>query len=307
VTAAPPSPPGSVVDRVVVLLDEPPTLGALYARAARTAAAARLRRSGPVGALPEVTYRLTGVRPDPDRLTAYQHLIGEPGTDELPAGFVHVLAFPLATALMSRDDFPLPLLGAVHLANRVEQHRPLRLGETLDVRTWAQDLRPHRKGAQVDLVAEVRADGDVAWHGTSTYLAPGVRLGEEPPADAEPRPAFVAPEPTGRWRFDADAGRRYAAVSGDVNPIHLAALPAKALGFPRAIAHGMLTAARLLAAVGPARGDAFGWDVEFAAPVLLPSTPAVRVARDADGGFGLTLWDARRERLHVAGSVRARG
>lgn len=33
------------------------------------------------------------------------------------------------------------------------------------------------------------------------------------------------------WRVSADVGRRYATVSGDVNPIHLSALAARALGF----------------------------------------------------------------------------
>ena len=50
------------------------------------------------------------------------------------------------------------------------------------------------------------------------------------------------------WRLPGDLGRRYAAVSGDRNPIHLYALTAKAFGFPRQIAHGMWSKARCLAA-----------------------------------------------------------
>ena len=79
----------------------------------------------------------------------------------------------------------------------------------------------------------------------------------------------------------ADTGRRYAAVSGDRNPIHLSSLAAKAFGFPRAIAHGMYTASLALASVGAARGDAFDWSVDFFKPVLLPSTVSVRVAAGA--------------------------
>ena len=50
-------------------------------------------------------------------LTAYQHLIGETASDVLPAGFIHALTFPLAMSVMNRDDFPLPLLGMIHLTN----------------------------------------------------------------------------------------------------------------------------------------------------------------------------------------------
>ena len=57
--------------------------------------------------------------------------------------------------------------------------------------------------------------------------------------------------PTGtvEWRLPGDLGRRYAAVSGDRNPIHLYPLTAKALGFPRQIAHGMWSLARCVAAL----------------------------------------------------------
>ena len=58
-------------------------------------------------------------------------------------------------------------------------------------------------------------------------------------------------------------------MSGDHNPIHLHALSAKALGFPRAIAHGMWTKARCLASLR--LPDAFAVDVRFKKPILLPS------------------------------------
>jgi acyl dehydratase len=304
-----------------VVLGAPPRLGELYARAGlasgRAAVGGQVRRvlrrgedSGAAAALPAVTHRLDGVHPDAEQLTAYQHLVGEPAGDVLPAGYVHVLAFPVAIALIVRPDFPMPPLGIVHLANRVEQRQALRLGDVLEIRAWAQDLRPHRRGAQVDLVSEVRRAGDpgsapAAWRGVSTYLAPGVRVPGPPPEDA-PRPDFVPPAPTGRWALGADAGRRYAAVSGDANPIHLSPLTARALGFPRAIAHGMFTAARALADVGARRGGTYTWDVEFASPVLLPATPAVSVARDGDG-WVVTAWDARKGRLHLRSEVRPLG
>ena len=301
-----------------VTLPGVPALGGVYARGA--GAAARLaiaRRAGraPAG-LPDVAYEVLGVDVDPTHLTDYQHLLGEPASDALPAGFVHVLAFSVATALMARTDFPLSLLGLVHLSNVVTQRRAVRLGEVLDVRAWAQDLRPHRSGTQVDLVTEVAVAGEPVWTGTSTYLSKGSPAGEPwvdraQPGDTAsssrvddgPREAFVAPVPTGQWRLSGDVGRRYAAVSGDRNPIHLSALSAKALGFPRAIAHGMYTAARALADVGAARGEAFVWSVEFAKPVLLPGTVAVRVAAD-DEGFAFTGWDAKRTRPYLTGTVR---
>ena len=282
-----------------VVLPGVPGLGGLYARGAGLAAARRVR-PGPT-TLPAVEYVVRGVRASSEHLTDYQHLLGESASDVLPAGFVHVLAFPVATALMVRADFPLPLVGLVHLANRVSQLRPLALGESLDVRASAADLRPHRSGTQVDLITEVSVDGALAWRGVSTYLARGVRLAGDAPS--EELPPFAPPTPTGRWTLAGDVGRRYAAVSGDRNPIHLSALSAKALGFPRAIAHGMYTAARALADVGAGRGDRFDWAVEFAKPVLLPGTVTVRVAGAPVDGFTFAGWDARSGKPHLTGTV----
>lgn len=282
-----------------VVLPEVPGLGGLYARGAGLAVARRVR-SGP-SVLPGVSYVVRGVRASSERLTEYQHLLGESASDQLPAGFVHVLAFPVATALMARSDFPLPLVGLVHVANRVSQLRPLSLSDVLEIRASAADLRPHRSGTQVDLVTEVSVDGTLAWRGVSTYLARGVHL--EGSAADDDAPTFVPLTPTGRWTLDGDIGRRYAAVSGDRNPIHLSALSAKALGFPRAIAHGMYTASRALADVGAGRGDAFDWSVDFVKPVLLPGTVTVRIARSRSDGFTFAGWDARSGKPHLTGTV----
>ncbi|AEI13231.1 MaoC/PaaZ C-terminal domain-containing protein [Cellulomonas gilvus] len=286
----------------VVDLPAVPGLGGLYARGAAGAARRAVLRRPRAATVPDVEYRVRGVRADLAHLTAYQRLVGESASDALPAGYVHVLAFPVATALLVRDDFPLPALGMVHLANTVEQHRPVGHDEPLDIQAVARDLRAHRTGTQVDLVVSVRSGGELVWRGVSTYLAKAVDLGL-PAAPDDARAPFVAPLPTGQWRLDAATGRRYAAVSGDRNPIHLSAASAKVLGFPRAIAHGMDTAARLLADVGPARGDAFTWSVEFAKPVLLPSTVATSVRRRPGGGFTLAAWDPRTARPHVQATL----
>ncbi|MCP2263433.1 Acyl dehydratase [Promicromonospora thailandica] len=290
----------------VTELDRLPRLGGLFAKGA--AGSVTKRPKGAVR-LPEVSYRVAGVDTSGEaaHLAAYQDLLGEPASDVLPAGFLHVLAFPLATAVMVRPDFPLPLLGMVHLRNVARVLRPVRLGEALEVRAWAQDVRGHRRGVQVDLVAEVLVGGELAYQGVSTYLAkgftaPGAAAPGEP-ADDGTRPEWTAPLPTARWTLGGGTGRAYGAVSGDLNPIHTSALGAKAFGFPRAIAHGMYTAARALAEVGPAlRGDRYEWTVEFFRPVLLPSTVDVAI-RPAGDGLVYDGWRSGKGTRHLTGTV----
>jgi acyl dehydratase len=281
-----------------VAVSRPPSNAAILARGLTR------RRAG--GALPDVVLVRDGVRVHLARLAAYQELVGEAVSDAVPAGYLHTLVFGLHMAMLARPDFPLPPLGMVHVANRIEQRRAVDAGEVLDARVHAENLAPHRRGATVDLVGELAVAGEVVWRGTSTYLAKGVHLPDAGPAPDVERPAFEPPAPTGLWRLPADTGRRYAAVSGDRNPIHTSRLAARAFGFARPIAHGMDTAARALAHVGPARGDAYAWDVEFGAPVLLPATVSVRVAPEepAGEGFALTVWSRK---PHLTGTVRPLG
>jgi acyl dehydratase len=99
-----------------------------------------------------------------------------------------------------------------------------------------------------------------------------------------------------------DIGRRYAAVSGDRNPIHLHPLTARAFGFPRAIAHGMWLKARTLATIESRLPDAFSVDVTFKTPVLLPSTVSL-VAAHHDDGWLLDVRNAKSGKPHLSGSV----
>ncbi|MBE7701707.1 hypothetical protein H9623_15545 [Oerskovia sp. Sa1BUA8] len=309
----------------LVTLPSLPGLGGLYAKGVASSGRIAVTRS-PVGrvlpgprdlVLPDVVYRVDDVPTSgvTEHLTAYQRLIGERVCDTLPAGYLHVLAFPLATALMVRGDFPLPLLGLVHVSNAVSVHRPVGVGDVLEVRASAEHLRAHRRGVQVDLVTEVSTGGELAYRGVSTYLAKGFGLPpDEPPSrriEEAPREEFVPPLPTARWELGSGTGRAYGAISGDRNPIHTSVLGAKAFGFPRTIAHGMYTAARALAEVGAARGDAYDWTVEFEKPVLLPGTVQVAITRVPDGaphpgGFAYVGWHGRSGKRHFSGAVTPR-
>jgi hypothetical protein len=296
-----------------VILGEMPSLSKLYVNAAATAARRRVLGTNAGTVLPETRHEVRGVTAAVENLTAYQHLIGETASDVLPAGFIHALAFPLAMSVMNRDDFPLPLLGMIHLENHVLQSAPLLFTEALDVCAWTENLRGHRSGTQLDLVTEVRRSGEdaVCWRGVSSYLAKGVFLpGIDKPTAAPVSVDFKAPDPTALWQLGVDTGRAYAAVSGDFNPIHLSVLSAKALGLRRSIAHGMYLASRALADVGAAKGEAFRWDVSFEAPVFLPARVALDIstAQDASGawqGSDYVAWNPRSGRKHFSGSVAA--
>lgn len=271
-----------------------PTAPALPPLLARGALLSPFKRPRPDAAFPRARLLLPRLRPDLTRLTAYERICGLPvGEVTLPVTYPHVMGFPLALRLMSGRDFPLPLLGLVHTSIAVTRRAALPADAEYEVAVRVAGLAPHRRGTEATVVTEVRSGGGVVWESASTYLA---RHRTGTPAAAAAR---VQPEPLpvrATWHPAADFGRRYAAASGDHNPIHLHPLTARLFGFPRAVAHGMWSLARCLAEHGTP--EAVGVRAEFRTPVPLPGT-VVYAARD--GRFEL-----RRpgdQRVHLTGSV----
>ncbi len=243
-------------------------------------------RKAPVGDFAGLACSREAVVAERARVESYAAVCGFPRKDVVPLTYPHMLAFPLHMAIMSDPAFPYPAIGMVHVENTITAHRAITVGEALDVRTEVGAPHPHAKGVLLDFVTKVVADGETAWESTSTYLRRGRTVDGEP----EPRLTFPDP-PTGgvEWRLPADLGRTYAAVSGDANPIHLYPLTAKALGFPRQIAHGMWTLARSVAAIENRLPNAVTVEAAFRKPVFLPGTVAFAARRDDDGwAFALT-------------------
>ncbi|MDX3861038.1 MaoC/PaaZ C-terminal domain-containing protein [Streptomyces europaeiscabiei] len=289
---------------------------------------------------------LPGVGIDLARLAAYERVCGFPtGEDAVPLTYPHVLGFPLAMRIMAGRDFPLPLLGLVHTSIEITRRRRLPATGEYEITVYVDGLAPHRRGTEATVVTEVRDGGEdaagLAWESRSTYLArhrrsevahaggsadartsgrtearaggseDGPACGsEDGRADArerarEERKALPA---VAEWRLAGDVGRRYGAVSGDRNPIHLHPLGARLFGFPRPIAHGMWTVARCLAEHGTPPATLVR--AEFRAPVPLPGAVTYAADGQAWGGFELRSGDAPgpggeqvRSRVHVRGQV----
>lgn len=235
--------------------------------------------------LPDLALTRHDVPIDPAHVTAYAEVCGFPHKDTVPVTYPHMLAFPLHMAIMTDGSFPFAAIGTVHLENSITQHRPVGVTEQLQVTARAENLRPHTKGQVFDMMTTVHARGELVWEETSTFLRRG--RGDD---QASPGMVFAdSPEGRTEWKLPSDLGRRYAAVSGDHNPIHLYPVTAKAFGFPRHIAHGMWSKARCLAAIENRLPDALRVDVAFKKPILLPGTVLFGTERTDDGhAFSIT-------------------
>ena len=229
------------------------------------------------GEIPQLDLSLAGVEPRPEPVAAYAKVCGFGLRDHLPPTYPHVLAFPRHMAVMADGSFPFGAVGLVHVENRIVQHRPIRTGEKLSVRVRPTKLERHPRGRTFGLLTDVRAGDELVWESVSTMLRRG--SGNQPvdgpksqvPLDISAHRQEEGLRPSGEWKLGGDLGRRYGAVSGDRNPIHMHSLAAKPLGFPRAIAHGMWTKARCLASLEGRLPDGFAVDVRFRKPILLPA------------------------------------
>jgi MaoC like domain len=251
---------------------------------------------GGADALPERELTRDAVRIDRDHLARYDAVCHFRLRDELPPTYLHVVAFPLALELMTARDFPLRPMGLVHVANRIEQRRPITARQQPTVAVRAEGLREHPWGTQFDVVAGAVVDGEPVWLERSTYL----RVERSGAAAQAPEPPLL--DPSAVWRVPAYIGRRYAGVSGDRNPIHLHPLTARAFGQPRPIAHGMWLKARCVAQLEGLLPRACAIEVEFRSPLRLPASAGF-ADWEEDGARAFAVRGGRERRLLVTGRV----
>lgn len=306
-------------------LKSSPRLLPLYARAAAPLIPGACLLPFVPGAgksIPELELTLQDVRAEPDRVAAYAKVCGFALREHLPITYPHVLAFPLHMAVMADGRFPFGAVGLVHIENRILQHRPVGIGEPLSIKVWPTALEPHPRGRAFTLVTQVSAAGDLVWESVSTMLRRGgggadrdaagapasagqdVGPGEREAADRQAGQGPAAGlRPSATWRLGGDLGRRYASVSGDRNPIHMHPLSAKLFGFPGAIAHGMWSNARCLAALESRLPDACEAQVRFRKPIVLPAS--VQFSLDAgdsrSGEIRFALTGAGKRTPHLDG------
>ncbi|RJN31323.1 MaoC family dehydratase [Nesterenkonia natronophila] len=293
-----------------------PKLKHLYQKAVLSAARAKLSPGGSLKALPERPVLAEHPGLTEDQAEQYRRLVAGESFDgshrrSLPSVMLHIAGFPVQMALMSRDDFPLPLMGMVHLSNEVNHHQSVHAGTPLQILARAENFASHRRGTQVDIVLEFYPKGldvktagpqDQLYTSRSRYLGLGTYLYSKTEAATQVRQEFTPPSKTGVWTLGADAGRQYAAVSGDYNPIHLSTLTGKALGQKGAIVHGMYLAARMLEGREP-ESAGHSWKISFDAPVGLPGKVAFSAQQVNEKSQRFVGWNPRTVRRHFTGEL----
>ncbi len=288
-------------------ITQPASTAALYFGA--------LRGGGKKGAsaqtLPALTYVQPAVKLDAQHLVQYAKVCGFTPAHGVPMSYPQLLTFPLVMAFFASDECPWPAMGTVHLANRIVQHQSLHPGDTLRVEVSTGALLAHEKGQIFELDLKILRRDELVWQATQSLL----RLGIKQPAGALFGGHVPNDLPLSRqadFSAPANIGRRYGSISGDRNPIHLWALSARLFGFRRAIAHGMWTQARALAALLPRQSlDQAEVAVDFKTPLFLPAKATLwtshRPQTSSAAGVLFEVRNAKGDKPHLRGQLTCHG
>lgn len=260
------------------------------------------------GAVPRIEARLSKVRIDRKHLAAYSEVCGAAAGATLPIAYPHVLAMPLHLAMLGAEAFPVKIMGLVHVQNRIAMRQPLSAEEPAEIRSWIEGHRETDRGQEFDLHTDYVVAGEPLWEETCTFLArrrpaPGTRPSTSS-RTVEGAPEGVAVQ-SSSFRAPAGLGRRYGFISGDVNPIHMSDLTARAFGFPRAIAHGMWSLGRAASDFEPERfNGGCEYSVTFKLPIYMPSWMTLQ-RWPIENGSAFALRDAQGEKPHLAGTLKS--
>jgi acyl dehydratase len=244
-----------------------------------------LPRAGfdPAVGLPNIQAHWHGAKANQESLGKYFSTLDIKPTDYLPISYPHVMAGTMHMNMLSHKAFPIRLLGALHLKNRIVQYRPVMNNEAVDIDATLGDYRLTDNGVEFDFVTDVSVDGELIWQETSIYLVRGKFGGKENPSleKSFELKSLTDPSVVHSWNIPKNRGKQYAKISGDYNPIHMSPLAAKMFGFKRDIAHGfgvMAQAMEYSNAVNDlvAKGKSVQVDVVFKGPVFLNSDVSIR-------------------------------
>ncbi|MBT0585962.1 MaoC/PaaZ C-terminal domain-containing protein [Alteromonas oceanisediminis] len=235
--------------------------------------------------------------------------------DELHPCFPQLLGLPQHINALLDPRSPFPLVGLVHLRNSLSTFAPID-NDDLTICCQLGGVSLHRKGITVELALSITQGATLCQTTRSTYLyridSTSSQQDEADKSTRSQAQKFTQSCDDQVLRFDSGAGRRYARVSGDFNPIHLYAWSAKLLGFKAAIAHGMHVLAKTLSAIDqqtPFGQSSFVVNNSFNNPATLPCDLALKAAPSAQGfpvGCAFDVVNTQvtaRKQLVLSGSV----
>lgn len=230
-------------------------------------------------ALPRLTGRLENITPDPVNLSRYRDACGLKNDGKLPVLYPHVLASPVYMHLLSHKEFPIPLIGSLHLRNHIIRHRPIEENEPLTLEVMTGEKRIVKQGIEFDFTILLSSNGERLWESVTTWLKKG-NYGSM--YAQSPHAGIIKPIGDSRKHAEAyipkEIGKRFARITGDYNPIHISKFIAPLFGLKRDVAHAMWVCADTIRQLPrPESESPLRVDLAFKGPLFLDSRYLIKL------------------------------
>ncbi len=234
-------------------------------------------------------------------------------TEVAPPSFAAVPVFVAAPAFFADPDVEAHTGALIHADQGFDWAAPLRYGAELEVEGTVESVRARGPMNFVSFTLDIRGDAGTVLTASSTFVMsaaadPSDDAADEPEPWVDAKGAAEVPKrvdlpppgedlpPLAKSASRADLVR-YAAATGDFNPIHWDHAAARVAGLPGVIAHGLLLGAwTMQAAAQAAAGDRplTALRLRFRR-YLRPAQQATVTARVAEVSDGAARLDVRVE------------
>ena len=177
----------------------------------------------------------------------------------VPVTYLQCLLNGMPMNMLTHSQFPLNIIGSVHESTKIESRKLLNAADSEDMQASCYLIPEIARSDKNDLMFKVvtsieSAGGESVMDITNEYrvlnpqrhkvkVAPESDSHAKVPVDYFDEDVW---EPLSTWDFPVDTGRRYAALNGDINPIHMFPITAKLFGYKSCIAHGMYSVCKLV-------------------------------------------------------------
>lgn len=247
---------------------------------------------GPVGGVPGPIINETQPPRNPGMVRDYiRHTGGSPRAygATLPPHLFPQWCFPLIARLIK--GVPYDMKKVLNAGCRLEMLHPLPVDRPLKLQGRLVGIDDN--GSLAILRSRIVTGTDENPESLVSYVNAVVPLKRSKgPKKEKPRVPVNARE-IDRWKLSTTAGRDFAVLTGDFNPIHWIPPAARLAGFKNVILHGYASVGRTLESLNrqvflgrPGRLDTF--ECRFVRPLVLPARPGVFI----DGQGGIFLGDA---------------
>ena len=248
--------------------------------------------------LPALVARRNDLLIDEKHLNNFRAICGYNPGSKVPATYFQALAMPLVLNIMSNSRFPIRALGKMHLRNKVSILENFDPRQPINLMASIGDSLLTSRGLEWNMDFSATIDNQQVWSGVSTYL-----YNCETGMSRREKSQLIRGDNPQEWLVPKGTGRRYGRISGDCNPIHLSSLTARMFGFRSAIAHGMWSKSRCLAALEDQLPESgYSVDVAFHRPLYLPSEVKF-YTRQLETGKHFSLFNYKGEKAYLTGLI----